>query len=119
MLRRVPTCVRKRENYDWAPSQDECDACLNYEQHGRDCENSENCDICTSGSIHIRNAQLAKEEYDAVDSDVSQYSVDMQKVILLPKLTTKQHFFVSRLVVFNETFAPKNRKKTRFCHALA
>ena len=29
----------------------------------------------------------------------------MQKIILLPKLTTKEHFFVSRLVVFNVTFA--------------
>ena len=29
----------------------------------------------------------------------------MQKVILLPKMTLKEQFFVSRLVVFNETFA--------------
>ena len=29
----------------------------------------------------------------------------MQRVILLPKLPTKEHFFISRLVVFNETFA--------------
>ena len=32
-------------------------------------------------------------------------TVDMQKIILLPKTTLKEHFFVSRLVVFNETFA--------------
>ena len=29
----------------------------------------------------------------------------MQKIILLSKATLKKHFFVSRLVVFNETFA--------------
>ena len=29
----------------------------------------------------------------------------MQKIILLPKMTLKEHFFVSRLVVFNDAFA--------------
>ena len=33
------------------------------------------------------------------------YAVDMQKVIILPKLTTKEHIFTSRLVCFNETFS--------------
>jgi hypothetical protein len=36
---------------------------------------------------------------------VSGYAVDMQKVIILPKLATKEIFFVRRLVGFNETFA--------------
>ena len=38
------------------------------------------------------------------------FTADMQKVILLPKMTTKEHFFVSRLVVFNETFASMNEE---------
>ena len=33
------------------------------------------------------------------------------KVFLLPKLTTKEHVFVSRLVTFNETFATLNENK--------
>ena len=33
------------------------------------------------------------------------YSADMQKVIILPKLTTKEHIFTSQLVCFNETFS--------------
>ena len=33
------------------------------------------------------------------------YVVDKQNVILLPKFSTKENFFVSRLIVFNETFA--------------
>ncbi|CAH1996809.1 unnamed protein product [Acanthoscelides obtectus] len=37
--------------------------------------------------------------------DEKVYAVDMQKVLLLPKMSTKESFFVSRLVVFNETFA--------------
>jgi len=31
--------------------------------------------------------------------------------MLLPKLSVKQHFFVSRLVVFNETFACLNENE--------
>ena len=34
-------------------------------------------------------------------------TADIQKVLVLPKLTTKQDVFVSRLVTFNETFASK------------
>ena len=32
---------------------------------------------------------------------------DMQGVLVLPKLTTKEHLFISRLVTFNEKFASK------------
>ena len=39
----------------------------------------------------------------------------MQRVIILPKLTTKEHLFVSRLVTFNETFASKTPGKQDYC----
>ena len=39
----------------------------------------------------------------------------MQRVILLPKLTIKEHVFVSRLVTFNETFASKTLGKPDYC----
>ena len=39
----------------------------------------------------------------------------MQKVIVLPKLTTKEHLFVSRLVTFNETFRSKTPGKQDYC----
>ena len=42
------------------------------------------------------------------------YCVDMQKVIILPKLTTKESFFTSRLVCFNETFASGESGKNDF-----
>ena len=38
----------------------------------------------------------------------------MQKVLVLPVLTTKQHLFVSRLIVFNETFASKTADVPEF-----
>ena len=39
---------------------------------------------------------------------IRETAADMQKVILLPKMTLKEHFIVSRLVTFNETFASLN-----------
>ena len=39
----------------------------------------------------------------------------MQRVIVLPKLTTKEHVFASRLVIFNETFASKTSGKPDYC----
>ena len=35
----------------------------------------------------------------------------MQKIILLPKLSIKQHFFISCLIAFNETFACLNENE--------
>ena len=43
------------------------------------------------------------------------FTADMQKVLLLPKSTTKNHFFVRRLVVFNETFACMSGSLPDFC----
>ena len=39
----------------------------------------------------------------------------MQSVIVLAKLTTKEHPFVSRLATFNETFASKTPGKPDCC----
>ena len=39
----------------------------------------------------------------------------MQRLIVLPKLTTKEHIFVSCLVTFNETFASKTPGKPDYC----
>ncbi|KAL4082222.1 hypothetical protein QTP88_030174, partial [Uroleucon formosanum] len=45
------------------------------------------------------------------------YSMDLQKVILIPNMPdTKSYFFTSRLVVFNETFA--QLKPNALCHCV-
>ena len=41
-------------------------------------------------------------------------AADMHKVLVLPKLNTKEHVFVSRLVIFNETFASLNPNQPDF-----
>lgn len=43
------------------------------------------------------------------------FTVDMQKVILMPKLSTKDYFFSSKLVLFNETFAAPGSNQPSFC----
>ena len=80
------------------PPQDECVICLIHTQHIKDIENLENhdereCEICTVTEEHKRRASQARSEYNKpLMEDVASFSVDMQKIILLPKLTTKEHF---------------------------
>ena len=64
---------------------------------------------------HIEAAQKARHKYKN-DSENTEnatnkavVAADTQTIVLLPKLTTKEHFFVSRLVVFNEIFARLSR----------
>ncbi|CAH2004429.1 unnamed protein product, partial [Acanthoscelides obtectus] len=61
-------------------------------------------------TVDERGYTEARQHYEndsnqEVMQDEKVYAVDMQKVLLLPKMSTKESFFVSRLVVFNETFA--------------
>ena len=62
---------------------------------------------------------MARDAYrdtvEALEEDEMAYTADMQKVLLLPKMTTKKHFFVSRLVIFNETFASMKGDTSDFC----
>jgi len=95
------------------PSQDDCEICQQTDRHSKqqlEDHNADNCMICISSKEHLERARKARREYQDQHSDITNktYTADMQKIILLPKLTIKQHFFVSRLVVFNETFACLN-----------
>ena len=99
------------------PSQDDCDVCARQTAHqaspgeGHD---AETCAECEGSRRHMMRYVNARKAYqDDANSDnrnQSLFTADMQKVILLPKMTTKEHFFVSRLVVFNATFASMNEE---------
>ena len=88
---------------------DDCEICLKYRQHKNDNKENEhlaeNCEKCNEGLFHLQKASNARECYRNDITKPNVYAVDMQKVIIIPKLTTKESFFVSRLVCFNETFA--------------
>ena len=91
------------------PNSDICDECALYEHAVKTSE------IETKSRQHKAMAQKARDAYRS-DSDTewspdtAVYAVDMQKVLLLPRLhDLKSCIFTSRLVVFNETFARMGR----------
>ena len=89
-----------------SPRQDECDACLVFDAHMEDGHEVENCHICLSQTKHTERYHAAREEYrKPIDEGYTAFTADMQKVVLAPKLPSKEHVFISRLVIFNETFA--------------
>ena len=96
------------------PQQDECEICCSFNRHSKEVlpdHDAEICDICCSSKTHLERARLARHEYQKpISAGDKVFTADMQKIILLPKLTIKQHFFVSRLVIFNETFASMDGK---------
>ena len=74
------------------------------------------CNICVSHAAHRQKYTDARFEYQREkDPEAVYFTADMQKVIVLPKLTTKAQFFVSRLVTFNETFASMNSEFPDYC----
>ena len=99
------------------PSQDDCDVCARHTAHQAspgEGHNAETCTDCKESRKHrVRYVKARKAYQDDANLDNRNHSLftaDLQKVILLPKMTTKEHLFVSRLVVFNETFASMNEE---------
>ena len=105
--------VVKSENIGFGkPAQNDCDVCAKYQAQCKahdELHIVDDCADCEAGKEHDRKYRAARAYYsqdrDGDMQNTAIYTADMQKVILLPKLTVKEHFFVSRLVVFNETFA--------------
>lgn len=69
------------------------------------------CQVCKKYDNHHERCNLAREAYSKDKdqdwgSEYNVYTVNMQKVLIIPKMPIKNSFFVSRVVVFNETFAP-------------
>ena len=75
-----------------------------------ECIYPEICTICIEYNHHIDNANSAGDEYKKDkegDPDKAYYSVDMQKVVILPQLPgVKTAICTKRRVCFRETFAP-------------
>ena len=102
--------VFKSENIGFSrPSQDECEICLSYKDHIKDSDHDSNqCVECITYAKHkVRYTQARIEYQKPIPEEVVCLTADMQRVIVLPKLTTKEHVFVSRLVTFNKIFASK------------
>lgn len=94
------------------PKQDACELCMKWDTHLKEAGAEhirEDCEHCIAVTAHNDRRRTARQHYqdDTTNDDdnTALFTADMQKIILLPKMETKEHFFVSRLVVFNETFA--------------
>ena len=97
--------------------EEECEICNINNMHTHDnTDDTEECTLCKSWRQHIESARLSREKYrqDTEDNNYgnheAHFSVDMQKVIMLPRLPgNKTAIFTRRLVLFHETFAPLGR----------
>lgn len=109
------------------PKSDKCVDCEMLERGQEDARNSENNDdlVKLSDELRLHKEKAAKANAKYLEDSLSDfketlrvYSMDLQKVILIPNMpSTKDSYFVSRLVAFNETFAAlqKNGPKTSYC----
>uniref|UniRef100_UPI00358ECCF5 dynein axonemal heavy chain 8 n=1 Tax=Myxine glutinosa TaxID=7769 RepID=UPI00358ECCF5 len=99
------------------PKTEECELCVLYDKHVHDNEDTSKCTQCTAWKEHNENARRSRKAYredsekELGDKDAF-FSVDMQKVIMLPRLPgVKTCVFTRRLVLFHETFAPLGGKQ--------
>ena len=94
-----------------------------HKAHCKEQNNSNRVDVCEKCKIfrdneeNVKAARTHYQEDQNVDAyNTSIFTADVQKVILFPKLTLKERYFVSRLVVFYETFASVKKMSTMlFC----
>ena len=78
--------------------------CLNFDNHKSNSPADHQfteCTICQDAELHAQKTRKARESYQRDMELDNGFSVDMQKVMLVPKLTSKEHVFVSRVVCFN------------------
>ena len=91
--------------------EEKCEVCLEHSMRAHKHDDSPPCDECMSWDKHVVKAKDARKHYRADasktwSSDFCVRSVDMQKVVMLPRLPgVKSAVFTKRIVVFNETFA--------------
>lgn len=90
---------------------EECEQCALFKSH-TGCS-QENCDLCIQNSQHKSRYTESREEYQRdkeqglTDKDCIYFSVDLQKVIMLPRMDQfKTAIFCPRVITFNESFVP-------------
>lgn len=97
---------------------EECETCKEHKLHQKNCTSAENCDACKIQNLHLRQNEEARNEYkkDAKleNSETVIVSVDLQKVLLLPRMPgVKSCAFTPRLVTFNYTVASLGKAKAK------
>ena len=91
--------------------EDECEVCTQCNQVHEHSDNE-----ITNWNEHIEKGGIARRHYrfdseEPCESSTAHFSVDLQKVIMLPRLPgIKTCVFTKRIIAFNETFAPLGGK---------
>ncbi|KAK5906851.1 hypothetical protein CesoFtcFv8_004759 [Champsocephalus esox] len=102
--------------------EEQCESCLLQEQHVKADHQGEaavNCPQCEKWQIHKDSATGSRLHYqsDAEQDwpeDTSTRSVDLQKVIMLPRMPgVKSAVFTRRIVAYHETFASVGKKTNK------
>ena len=90
-----------------------CSKCDAYDIHVKeDCTKEESCPACLSQATHKECYRLAREAYKADKKLPYAYSVDLEKVLLLPHMPQyKKVIFTRRMITMNETFARVSEDK--------
>lgn len=105
------------------PNSDMCEDCCMFKNQIENLENENEIEVIKNKlEEHKLKAYQAHKMYkedatiDISGTSFRVYSMDLQKVLLLPILPeSKTSFFTSRLVVFNETFATLKPKGKGYC----
>lgn len=104
------------------PVHDICTRCKNHETAHKTMPLPCNCEDCIDLGQHLekkrnsrRDLKLVEEKCEKSGGKESVYTVDMQKAIQMPLLTTKEFYFSRKLVLFNESFVPPGKNKTAVC----
>ena len=98
--------------------EEDCELCDEHKLHMKTHQEIqvEDCENCKEFVLHKNRYDATRKLYksDAVksSSDTKYMSVDLQKVILLPRFPGyKVAIFTPGLITFNQTFAPLGEKK--------
>ena len=117
-------CVKEMNISFAVLGQEECEDCKAYLEHKKshkpDEEVTEECERCSKNEEHLRLRNEARIAYqrdvqtNKENNDTNTYygSVDLQKVIMLPRMNgVKTCAFTRRIIAFNETFAELGKAK--------
>lgn len=114
--------VLRSKNISFAKlGNEECELCESFKIHNNGAHTLENldnnCEVCISWKKHIQKAKKSRQKYaEDKERNYSQegilcVSVDLQKVIMLPRLEMfKKAIFAKRLIAYNESFVPVGKK---------
>lgn len=109
----------KKKNISFTQlGHEECEVCesLKIHEHSKD-QMVPDCTVCATYLTHIKKANAARSLYQEHaknnynDEKSIYFSVDLQKIIMLPRLDTfKKVLFIKRIVAYHESFVPLGKK---------